>query len=491
LAAIELPCRQLCALEIGDDKRGCSKEEDVIRRLFTPALILFAAAQLTTRAGTVITAQDAAPVTFHRDVEPILQKNCQTCHRPGQIAPMSFLTYQAARPWARAMKNAVLSKKMPPWFADPRYTHFSNDRSLAQRDIETIVAWVDAGGVEGNPQDAPAPVRWPENGWQIQPDVVVDLPPFNVPASGIVEWTNITIPNPFKEDTWVTAIMIQPDNVAVTHHIGLLFRPHTADTVYGVPRWEDIQRDEAGNAPPRRRPSPQELERQQAQAAQLPGGVAIEASYVPGMQFAEYGRLDAGKLIPASVDLDVQVHYTPNGKDVVDRPQVGFVLAKKEPKYRYISYAISAPSAAESFAIPPHAENWESPPAEATFEQDAELVWFSPHMHVRGKDMTYWLEYPDGRKETILHVPRYDFNWQLGYEVATPIKVSKGTKFVATAHYDNSTRNKFNPDPNRTVYYGNQTWEEMMQPFFGVIVRKDIDPRTVLRRRGTIPTGAD
>jgi hypothetical protein len=462
------------------------------RKLLALAALLLATAQGATPGGSVLTAQGAPAVTFHKDVEPILQKNCQTCHRPGEIAPMSFLSYQTTRPWARAMKNTVLSKKMPPWFADPQYGHFSNDRSLSQRDIDTIVAWANGGAAEGNPQDAPAAVQWPDNGWQIRPDVVVDIPPFTVPAGGIVEWTNITIPNPFKEDTWVTAIMVKADNVAVTHHIGVLFRPHTAETVYGVPRWQDKQRDEAGNELPRHRPTRQELEEAQRQTqAQLPGGVSIEASYVPGMLFPDYSYLDAGKLIPATVDLDVQVHYTPNGSEVVDRPQIGFVLAKKEPKYRYLSYAISAPTDAESFAIPPHAQNWETPPAEATFGQDAELVWFSPHMHVRGKDMTYRLEYPDGRKETILSVPHYDFNWQLGYEVATPLKVPKGTKFVATAHYDNSTGNKFNPDPNRTVYYGNQTWEEMMQPFFGVIVRKDVDPRTVLSRRGPIPTGAD
>ena len=423
---------------------------------------------------------------FYKDVLPILQKNCQNCHRPGQIAPMSFLTYSSVRPWAKAMKAAVVTRKMPPWFADPQYGHFSNDRSLKQSDIETIVKWADAGAPEGKPEDAPAPVQWPGNNWQIQPDVIVDIPPFNVPASGLVEWTNITIPNPFKEDTWVTAILVRPDNVAVTHHIGVLFKPHTAESRYYVPRWTDKNRDESGSELPRFRPS-----QPQQQLALLPTGMAIEASYVPGMQFPDYSLFEAGKLIPADVDLDIQVHYTPNGKEVVDHPQVGFVLARKEPKYRYISYAISAPNDAGSFAIPPNTGNWESPPAEATFEEDAELVWFSPHMHVRGKDMTYRLEYPDGRKEIILNVPRYDFNWQLGYELAAPIKVPKGTRFVATAHFDNSANNKFNPDPNRTVYYGNQTWEEMMQPFFGIVVNKKVDPQKLLKRRGPIPSGAE
>src|SRR5438477_1015093 len=151
--------------------------------------------------------EDSTPVTFNKHVLPILQKNCQSCHRPGQIAPMSFLTYASTRPWAKAMKAAVVTRKMPPWFADPQYSHFSNDRSLAQSEIDTIVKWVDAGAAEGNPADAPAAIQWPENNWQIQPDVIVDVPAFKVPAKDLVEWTNITIPNPFKEDTWVTAIL--------------------------------------------------------------------------------------------------------------------------------------------------------------------------------------------------------------------------------------------------------------------------------------------
>ena len=185
----------------------------------------------------------------------------------------------------------------------------------------------------------------------------------------------------------------------------------------------------------------------------------------------------------------IQVHYTPNGTEVVDRPQVGFTIAKEEPERQYISYAISSPSDADSFAIPPNNGNWESPVAEATFQEDAEMIWLSPHMHVRGKDMTYRLEFPDGRKEIILNVPRYDFNWQLGYDLAQPVRAPKGTRLVVTVHFDNSVNNKFNPDPNRTVYYGNQTWEEMMMPFFAVIVDKKVDSRKVLTSSGPVIGG--
>src|SRR3984893_9447505 len=150
-----------------------------------------------------------ASVTFHKDVLPILQKNCQGCHRPGQIAPMSFLTYQETRPWAKAMKAAVVTKKMPPWFADPRYGHFLNDRTLKPSDIDTIAKWADGGAPEGNPKDSPPAIQWPEKGWEIKPDVILDVPEYKVPAKGIVEWTDITIPSPFTKDTWVSAMEIR------------------------------------------------------------------------------------------------------------------------------------------------------------------------------------------------------------------------------------------------------------------------------------------
>ena len=441
------------------------------------------AAAISLIAPAIAADVSPTPVTFNKDVLPILQANCQSCHRPGQIAPMSFLSYESARPWAKAMKNAVLTRKMPPWFADSQYGHFANARILKQSDIDTIAKWADSGAQQGDPKDAPAPVQWPENGWQIQPDVIVNIPEFKVPAKGIVEWTDITIPGPFTKDTWVTSVEVRPDHAAVTHHIGVLFRPHRPDVVYNVPEWIDKKRDETGSELPR--PKGQ----RQPQISQGVGTTGIEASYVPGMSFGDYSLSHAGKLIPAGTDLVVQVHYTPNGTEVIDRPQIGFRIAKEEPQRRYISYAISSPSDADSFAIPPNAPNWESPVAEATFQEEAEMVWMSPHMHVRGKDMTYRLEYPDGRKEIILNVPRYDFNWQLGYELAKPIKIPKGARLVVTAHFDNSANNKFNPDPTRTVYYGNQTWEEMMMPFFALIVDKNIDSKKVLVSSGPVIGG--
>lgn len=423
---------------------------------------------------------NAGAVTFHKDVLPILQKNCQSCHRPGQIAPMSLLTYQDVRPWAKAMKTAVVTRKMPPWFADPQFGHFANDSSLQQTEIDAISKWADAGAPEGNAKDAPAPVQWPVDGWKIQPDIIVEGPSFTVPANpknNVVEWSYITVPSGVTQDTWITSMEIRPSEPAVTHHICVYFRAHTPDVKYNTPVWYDRPRDEKGNA--------------LAAAAGVNGrGIpfnvlgnnnGIEGCYVPGQQTQDYRVHQAAKLFKAGTDIVFQVHYTPNGKEVTDHPRIGFTVAKQPPQRVYVSLGMSAPSDAKSFAIPPNTANWESPPAEAVFAEDAELVWMFPHMHVRGKDMTYRLIYPDGKTDVVLNVPRYDFNWQLGYDTAQPIKVPKGSRLVVNAHFDNSANNKFNPDPGQTVYYGDMTWEEMMFPFFSVVVDKDVNPRGVIR----------
>jgi len=418
----------------------------------------------------------ASSVTFNKDVLPILQKHCQMCHRPGQIAPMSLLTYKDARPWAQAMKAAVTSRKMPPWFADPRFGHISNDRSLQQSEIETIAKWANSGATEGDAKDMPPPIRWPE-GWQIKPDIIVQGPATEVPAHAphdVVEWISVTIPTGFQQDTWITSVQIKPEFPAVAHHICLGFNPHTTDVEYFRPVWLSKERDEEGYAIPGKGPT------------FLPGTPdgrprsMAEDCYLPGNPVADYRDFKAAKLVRAGWDITLNLHYTPNGNAVTDHVQIGFTVAKEPPQRRYVSLSVSAPRDPEHFAVPPNNGNWQSPPAEATFNQDAELVFMLPHMHFRGKDMTYTLLYPDGRKDIILSVPRYDFMWQLGYN--TSVKVPKGTKLHVDAHYDNSAGNRFNPNPNRTVYYGEMTWEEMMTAFFGVVVDKSVDPSKVITR---------
>jgi hypothetical protein len=427
-----------------------------------------------------VAADGTAPVTFQKDVLPILQKNCQSCHRPGQIAPMSFLTYDSTRPWAKAMKVAVATKKMPPWFADPQFSHFANDRSLKQTDMDTIAKWVDGGAPEGNAKDAPPPVKWPAEGWDLQPDLIVKGPETFVPASpknNVIEWSYITVPSGLTQDTWITSMEIRPSEPSVTHHICVMFKPHTDDVKYNEPVWSARPRDENGRA----LASAAGVNGRGIPESVTKGTHGIEGCYVPGQRTQDYRIHGAAKLLRAGTDIVFQVHYTPNGKDVTDRPRIGFTVAKSAPEHVYVSFGMSSPSDAKSFAIPPNDGNWASPPAVATFAEDVELVYMFPHMHVRGKDMTYRLVYPDGRTETILNVPRYDFNWQLAYDLATPIKVPKGTKLEVTAHFDNSVNNKFNPDPNQTVYYGDMTWEEMMYPFFSVVVDKNVDPRKILK----------
>ena len=422
--------------------------------------------------------------TFHKDVEPILQRNCQSCHRPGQVAPMSFLTYKDVRPWAKAMKAAVATRKMPPWFADAQFGPYLNDRSLKQSEIEAIAKWADQGAPEGDAKDAPAPVEW-STGWMIQPDIVVDGPVTEVPASpknNVMEWITVIMPTGFTKDTWVTSVQIKPEFPAVTHHICISYIPHNPAYKYGVHYWTDKQRDADGSADPDKGPTFLGAGTQRSSDGDPtppPGGA--EDCYLPGNFAADYRPIRAAKLIPAGSDITFNLHYTPNGSAATDHVKVGFTVAKTPPDRRYVSFLTSSPTDPKRFAIPPNNGNWESPSAEVTFLQDAELVYLMPHMHFRGKDMTYVLEFPDGRQQTILSVPHYDFNWQLGYDVA--IKVPKGTVMHVYAHFDNSVNNKFNPNPNRTVYYGSMTWEEMMNPFYSVVVPADTDPKKIVRSK--------
>jgi hypothetical protein len=410
-------------------------------------------------------------VTFNRDVLPILQKNCQTCHRPGDIAPMSFLTYPEVRPYAKAIKAAVLTRKMPPWFADPAYGHWANAPKLTGDNIQTLAAWADTGAAEGDAAlegDAkPAPVDWPQ-GWTIKPDLIVKMPkPFHVPAKGAIEITSFTLPTGLTKDTWITSIEVRPGNRRVVHHVAISFRPHNANVKYGEPEVQAKRRDENGD----------QIERAKSGLGDFTG---LEAVFLPGSRPFDFRAHNAAKLIPAGYDIVLQMHYTAIGEDADDQTEIGVTIAKEEPARRFITLSPAAARDEQTFRIPAGDPNWEIS-TEVEFNQDVEIVWFLPHMHLRGKDMIYQLEFPDGEKQIVLRVPNYDFNWQLGYDVDKPIKVPKGTKLLATAHYDNSANNKFNPNPNKDVWWGDQTWEEMMVGWFGVIVDKSADPRKVVK----------
>jgi hypothetical protein len=456
-------------------------------------------------ATTTTTAQSSAAgsgtsVTFHRDVEPILQKNCQSCHRPGQIAPMSLLTFNDVRPWARAIRTKVVARQMPPWFADRSHgVEYSTDLSLKQADIDTIAKWVDTGAPAGDPKDAPPAVVWPADGWAIKPDVVVRGPSFAVPArppSNVIEWTTIVVPSGFTKDTWVTSVEIKPSDLQVTHHICISFQPHRDDVQYYTPVWSDKKRDEEGNELRPTTPPAPRRERSVNAGGPAPTPVADPGAagggflcYLPGNQVFDYRPYKAGAMIPAGYDISLAQHYTPSGKDAVDFPQIGLTITDTPPEKRWVSG--SAGSAGRNFAIPAHDPNYAAPPGEVEFGADAELVMMMPHMHLRGKDMIYTVVHPDGRKQVALGVPNYDFNWQMQYVLGEPIRVTKGAKLHVQAHYNNSASNKFNPDPNRTVYEGNMTWEEMMTPFFAVLVDMKTDPKTIFKRGFVANEGGD
>lgn len=247
---------------------------------------------------------------------------------------------------------------------------------------------------------------------------------------------------------------VKPSEKSVAHHLCVRFLEHSPDVKYGVP---------SGT---------------QSSARLL--GDGNEDCYLPGHSATDYRPYSAAKLISAGTDVEFRLHDTANGKDIVDRPQLGFTVRKDPPRRRWVS-ALIAPDR-EKFKIPPYDPNWEAPHFEATFTEDVELVQFMPHMHFRGKDMMFRLEYPNGRSDIALSVPKYDFNWQIGYQLAEPLKVPKGTKISAIAHYNNSPSNRYNPDPSATVPWGEQSWDEMMSPFFAYLADVKVDSRKILQR---------
>ena len=442
-------------------------------------------------AAPAVQPEAVSAVTFNKDVLPILQQNCQSCHRPGQVAPFSLLSYKEARPWAKAMKEAVVSRRMPPWLADPQYGHFLNDRSLKQADIDKVVAWADNAAPEGNPKDAPAPIQWPAEGWSVKPDVVVNLPDFDVPAKEVLEWQTLVLPAPFKEDTWVTSMEILPSVAEVVHHICFSFVKHRPTTIYNRYQWAEIPRDALGVATvPKQSGLPiltrdvgsTEIKRGESRNV---GGGGLDFCYLPGAVHDDYRPWNAGRLIPAGSDMVFSIHYTPNGKTaVVDRSKVGFTISNVPPENKFIVEGAGEeppPPGTErqEFAIPPNEGNYIAPPMDFTFLKDVDLVRLRPHMHNYGKSAQYTLTYSDGRKETILNVPRYDFNWQLSYK--TSIRVPKGSKLHVQFAYDNSVNNKFALDPSKWVRYGDQSWEEMMAPNLGFVVPRDADAASLIR----------
>ncbi len=364
-------------------------------------------------------------VTYSRQIARIFQNRCVECHREGEIGPFNLTSYDEAVGWGETIREVVDQGRMPPWFADPKIGHFINDARLSDEEKRQISAWVDAGCPEGDPADLPEPRQFVE-GWNIpEPDLVLDMrdEPFHVPAEGVIDYKHFVVDPGFTEDRWMVACEARPGNRQVVHHI-LVF----------------LQTPDGQN----------ELLRGSLLAAYAPGSPPRRTD--PGM----------AKHIPAGSKIVFQMHYTTNGKPQDDMSTLGLKFCDaSEVKQKVESgFAINF-----AFAIPPGKAD-HTITGRHHFKEDRLLLSLTPHMHMRGKSFKYTAEFPDGRREVLLDVPEWDFNWQIDYILAEPILMPAGSKLDCEAHYDNSPENPTNPDPTRWVRFGEQTWDEMMIGWF-------------------------
>jgi hypothetical protein len=435
---------------------------------FSIAILLIICGASALRAG----------VTYTRDVAPILYKNCTACHHPNDIAPMSLLNYKSVRPWAKAIREAVLLKKMPPWFADPSVGHFSNNPTLSEVDRRTIIDWVDEGASEGDPHDLPAPPSYVE-GWHIgKPDVVFDIGQDYTLKGTVDEYVYFTVPTNFKEGHWVQAIELRPGNRAVVHHAhaSVVMPDETRKagaTAQGKSFSDYLFRTDDGLR--HMKPDSPVVNDACAYAGPEINGLRIAdegalVSYLPGMPPDTY-REESAKWIPAGANLKFQIHYHSEGsaskQSVTDRTSVGLIFAAGPPRHplRRLDvdndfFAISAGNPAQEVKQC------------AMFDSNSLLLSLTPHMHFLGKDALFQVQRPGQQPEALLLVSKYDFNWQLKYQFQDPVFAPKGTKLIMTFHYDNSPNNRADPDPKRTVRWGEPSEEEMMSGWIDYIDAK-------------------
>ena len=455
-------------------------------RAITVSLAIVLGVGLMAASPSATQSSKSAP-TFNRDIAPILFRSCAECHRPNQIAPMSLLGYQDARPWAKAIKAKVVAREMPPWFADAHYGKFKNDRSLSQEEIDKISAWADAGAPQGNGSAPPAP-QFAEAGWRHPsgrpPDLVIEFPiEWKVAANGEMPNFNLYTPLPFNEARLVSATQVLPGNVEATHHITTAVVNMPPGTVLGRgPAWpggpvtdyvpvaaeKGVIVDNTGD-------------RAVVEDDDDGGGFG---AYIPGTG-ARVAKSGQARTIRGDRFHYVRwnLHYQATGKPATARPSIGVwwetsnTVTNVERSLglrEQISEGkpvVADPSKPRSTGIasnvnpfltpiPPNAAHWTVTGING-FQDDVTLYGITLHMHLRGKDVTYVLTYPDGREQILLRVPKYDFNWQLPYEFAEPIKVPAGSTIKAIARYDNSSTNRLNPAPNKEVYWSEQSWDDM------------------------------
>ncbi len=361
-------------------------------------------------------------ITYTEHISRLMQQHCVRCHREGQVAPFALTSYEETSAWAETMLEVIDDGRMPPWHANPQFGHFANDARMPDKDKQLFRQWVDNGMPEGDASKLPPPLNFVE-GWQIpQPEKIYKMEQeFTVPPKGTVPYVYVVIDPEIKEDTWVAAAEVRPSNYAVVHHAIAFFIPPDREFKPGDPLKNSI------------------------------------ATYAPGMPPASWPEGYA-RFVPKGAKLVFQLHYTPNGSIQTDRTEVGIVYAEADKVKKKIKYEVAVNP---RFSIPPGDANYHVP-AEYYFRKDAMLHALIPHMHLRGKSFRYTAKYPDGTKEVLLDVPRYDFNWQNGYELSEIKRIPAGTVMHCDAHYDNSADNLVNPDPTKEIRWGDQSWDEMM-----------------------------
>jgi hypothetical protein len=412
--------------------------------------------------GPASLAEKTAKPTFYRDVLPILQRHCQVCHRAAGLAPMPLETLQQSSAYGSAIRRAVQNRSMPPWFAEPHSLRFSNDPSLSDQEIATLLAWVDAKHPAGDPKDAPPPLDWAES-WTIpQPDLILKMPTaVEIPAAGEVAYTTLIVPTHFSEGRWVQMCEILPALRGNVHHAVVFVRPPGSNWLrhapIGVPFTADTLRD------------PQD----QRDAHWTDNDILLV--YAPGSS-PDAWPASMAKFIPAGSDLVFQMHYTTNGIAGADRTSIGLIFSKAPPQQRVLTLQLTN----DHFVIPPGAPDYRVE-ARGTLPNDATLLSFFPHMHLRGKRFEYNIVRADKTLESLLKV-NYHFHWQMSYRLAEPLVLKAGTQLQAVAYFDNSHGNPHNPDPDAAVRWGEQSYDEMMVGFFDLAVPADLDKQRYFLR---------
>ncbi len=382
------------------------------------------------------------PVTYSRQIARIMKLHCQSCHHEDTAAPFALGTYQEVSAQGEMVAEVVSEQRMPPWYAHPEHGSFKNDRSLTRQERIQVAQWVAAGMPEGDPKDLPEPYVAPQTDWEIgQPDLVIKTSSaYTIPAQGYVPYDYAILPYVFLEDTWVEAFEIKPHNPEVVHHCNMAY-----GTMGGKSGYE-----------------------------------TFITGYVPGGQAMDLARIEPGVAykIPARSVLGLQIHHVTTGKEEQSEISVGLRYCKSTVRKQSHHYVLD-----KKMQIEPQHSAWQVSDSK-TLPKDATMLGMFCHMHLRGKDMTFYAHLPDGETRTLLEIPNYNFDWQLGYELNPgDVKLPAGTKIEAVAHFDNSSFNPYNPDPNRTVPYGQQTYDEMMNGFIFFIyddenLNIEVDPKT-------------